>query len=64
MFAITYKENDKSFVIYNMKGQLEIYGSYTQALRELTIIADMYEDEWDKEKIESLSVESLEVCLK
>lgn len=64
MFAITYKENGKSFVIYNMKGQLEIYDSYTQALRELAIIADMHEDEWDKEKIESLSVEALEVCLK
>ena len=64
MFAITYKVKDKSFVIYNMKGQLEIYGTYTQACKELLIISDMYEDEWDKEKIESLSVEALEVCLK
>ena len=42
MFAITYKKDGKSFVIYNVKGQLEIYGTYGQACRELLIISDLY----------------------
>lgn len=64
MFAITYKENEKSFVLCDEEGQLSIYSTYKQAAKVLLIISDSYENLWSKEKLESLSVEELEVALK